>query len=540
MTNANGVKINIQRLRSDLRKVKTDLALVVALPQFFRDQITVQRAEEEIKRLLDTRVERFLKLVRTQIYERPASPYLRLLKHAGCDFSDLQTQVHRNGLEGALVELAREGIYLTSDEFKGKKDVIRGGQTFRVSLRDFERRDSSAGITMQSSGTRNAPIHTFNSLEWVSLQAMGMSILFSAHDLFSRAHAIYGPILSGQVLFVLLNSKIGITTDRWFGRRIPAHSWLEDKYHYVTTYLIAMIGNWFGSGIAKPEFLDEGEVRPIVEWVLEKRRQGKNCCIKTVFSNAARIARGALEMGVSLEGTKFRASGEPFTESKRRVIEEAGARVAPSYGPGGGNGATLGCGNPSFIDEMHVPQSVLTFVENPRPLDHSDPPIYPLLVTTLHPSLPRLLLNVENGDYATMMNRDCGCPLQRVGFTQHLHTIRSFEKFTSEGMNYFGTDLFELLEKAIPSEFGGGPGDYQLVEEEDNSGQTRITLLVHPEVGKLDEQRLLKALQDGLAQGSRDNHFMAKVWQAAGTLRVRQEAPHASLRGKILPLHIRH
>ncbi len=87
---------------------------------------------------------------------------------------------------------------------------------------------------------------------------------------------------------------------------------------------------------------------------------------------------------------------------------------------------------------------------------------------------------------------------------------------------------------------GGGPGDYQLVEEEDPSGQTRLTLLVHPELGELDEQRLLTALQDGLAQGSRDNRFMAKVWQVAGTLRVRREAPHASLRGKILPLHIRH
>jgi len=77
------------------------------------------------------------------------------------------------------------------------------------------------------------------------------------------------------------------------------------------------------------------------------------------------------------------------------------------------------------------------------------------------------------------------------------------------------------------------------VEEEDSKGQSRLTLVVHPEVGKLDENRLLSRLMEGLAQGSRGNRFMAKVWQAAGTLRVRREAPHASLRGKILPLHIR-
>ncbi|MGH8546608.1 MAG: hypothetical protein ACREX3_23935, partial [Gammaproteobacteria bacterium] len=136
--------------------------------------------------------------------------------------------------------------------------------------------------------------------------------------------------------------------------------------------------------------------------------------------------------------------------------------------------------------------------------------------------------------------RDCGCALERVGFTQHLHTIRSFEKFTSEGMNYFSTDLFELLENTIPSEFGGGPGDYQLVEEEDNHGQTRLTLLVHPDIGELNEEKLLTRLQQGLAQGSRNNRFMSGIWQGAGTFRVRREVPHASARGKILPLHINH
>ena len=540
MTNINSLKTHCQQLRSDLSKIKSTLALAAALPRFFRHPITVQQAEEEIKRLLDTRVERFLELARTQIYECPGSPYLKLLKHAGCELSDLQTQVYRHGLEETLVRLAGEGVYLTSDEFKGKKDVVRRGQSFRVFPGDFARRASSAGFTMQSSGTANAPISTFSSLEWQALRAMGAAIEYAANDHFSCANATYQAILAGRVGHVLVICKIGMPVDRWFGRRIPAHSWLEDTYHYLASYLVAMMGTWFGPGIAKPEILDKEDVRPIVEWILAKRREGKNCYITTVASNAVRIARRALEMGVSLEGTTFTASGEPLTETKRAVIERAGARTAQNFSYGGNIRAGLACGNPRFTGEVHVEQSLVALVENLRPLDHSDPPIYPLMLTTLHPAAPRFLFNVENGDYATMMNRDCGCPLEKVGFTQHLHTIRSFEKFTSEGMNYFGTDLFEVLEKTIPSEFGGGPGDYQLVEEEDPSGQTRLTLLVHPELRELDEQRLLKALQDGLAQGSRDNRFMAKVWQAAGTLRVRRETPHASLRGKILPLHIRH
>jgi len=91
----------------------------------------------------------------------------------------------------------------------------------------------------------------------------------------------------------------------------------------------------------------------------------------------------------------------------------------------------------------------------------------------------------------------------------------------------------------MPSEFGGGPGDYQLVREEDDNAQPRLTLVVHPEVGELNEQRLLAALQEGLA-----NCYTARrasrIWQAAGTLRIRRQVPYASPRGKILPFHIRH
>ncbi len=213
--------------------------------------------------------------------------------------------------------------------------------------------------------------------------------------------------------------------------------------------------------------------------------------------------------------------------------------MAPHYGPGGGNASVLGCAKPRFIDEMHVPHSMFTMVQHPKPLDFGVPPIHPLMLTTLHPSAPRLLLNVENGDYATMIMRDCGCPLQKVGFTQHLHTVRSFEKFTSEGMNYFGADMFGLLENIIPGEFGGGPGHYQLVEEEDANGQTRLTLLVDPQIGDIDEKKLLARLQQGLAQGSRNHRFMSKIWQEAGSFRIRREPPHSSLRGKILPLHIK-
>jgi hypothetical protein len=106
-------------------------------------------------------------------------------------------------------------------------------------------------------------------------------------------------------------------------------------------------------------------------------------------------------------------------------------------------------------------------------------------------------------------------------------------------VNYFGTDPCALLENTIPSEFGGGAGDYQIVQEEDDVGQTRLTLLVNPDVGEVDEEKLLCGLYQALAGGSRNNRFMTRIWQNAGTLRLRRQAPHASARGKVLPLQIK-
>lgn len=158
----------------------------------------------------------------------------------------------------------------------------------------------------------------------------------------------------------------------------------------------------------------------------------------------------------------------------------------------------------------------------------------------LNPQETRLLLNIDLGDYAVMETRDRGCALDRLGLKLHLHHIRSYEKFTSERMNYYYGDLFELFESVLPAEFGGGPGDYQLVEEEDGEGQTRLSLVVDPGVGALDESRLLCRLRESLPQGSRGNRFMPKLWQDAGTFRIKREIPHSSGRGKILPLHIKH
>jgi hypothetical protein len=537
------LKERYRSLGSEIKNIdlKGTLALPAAVRRFLSEPVTIEQAEKKLGALLHGRAEKFLELARTRIYARPGSPYLKLLKFAGCEYADMETHVRRHGLEATLEELASQGVYLTADESKGKKEVVRGTQSFRVSPGDLENLHSSPGFVIESSGTSNQPLRTATSLEQLADWMLIHCIFFAAHDLFSYSHAAYEAILpsGGGVRIVLSNAKLGIRTARWFAREIPHNTVLGGWYHYLITHLIVVAGRRFGSGLPRPEFLRAEDVDRIVSWVAEERKRGKLCCITTAASNAVRIARVAWETGASLEGTKFVASGEPLTVSKRDLIERAGATAIPMYGSEDIWAMIgYGCANPVYPDELHVNQQALALVEHPTPLSYDGVAIRPLLYTSLHPLSPRFFLNVASGDYATLVKRDCGCALERIGLTTHIHRVRSYEKFTSEGMNYFYGDLFELVEKTLPSEFGGGPGDYQLVEEEDDNRQTRLTLLVHPRAGNLDEERLIARLKETLAQGTKGSRFVAGVWQRAGTFRVRRQAPYSSPRGKILPLHI--
>src|SRR5262245_10623904 len=248
------VNRSIDRLRRNYSQLKSDLkaadlggmlSLSKGLRSFFREPVTLEQATKEVAKALENREETFLGLVCTEIYDRADSPYLKLLKTAGCEFADLRACVQRYGLEKTLARLAGEGVYLTADEFKGKKEVIRGLKSFSFSPGDFKFSGSAAGFLTTSSGTRNRSVSSVKSLDWLATSAILRSIFYSAHGLFSFAHAIYDAILpaTGGVSNLLVNAKLGIITERWFARQIPVHGSLERAYHFLTTYLIVLVGN---------------------------------------------------------------------------------------------------------------------------------------------------------------------------------------------------------------------------------------------------------------------------------------------------------
>src|SRR5262249_2134018 len=153
---------------------------------------------------------------------------------------------------------------------------------------------------------------------------------------------------------------------------------------------------------------------------------------------------------------------EPFTEARARVLAEAGGRVVSQYALAEVGRLAVPCTAPKVVDEVHVAADVVALLQRDR--DIGGATVGAFFCSTLHPAVPKVMVNVELGDYGVMGERACGCPFDDLGLRQHLHTIRSYEKLTSGGMHFVGTELLRLVEEVLPRRFGGAPTDYQIVE----------------------------------------------------------------------------
>jgi hypothetical protein len=142
------------------------------------------------------------------------------------------------------------------------------------------------------------------------------------------------------------------------------------------------------------------------------------------------------------------------------------------------------------------------------------------------------------GDQGTLAPSACGCPLEQLGWTTHLSGVRSREKLTAGGMTFYDADVVRVLEHLLPARFGGGPTDYQLLEDEADSGEPVVRLLVNPTVGPLDGDRVGETFLEAIAPGSGAERIMGTVWRDGRILRVERRAPLTAASGKILHLHV--
>jgi hypothetical protein len=198
----------------------------------------------------------------------------------------------------------------------------------------------------------------------------------------------------------------------------------------------------------------------------------------------------------------------------------------------------LGCFNPVASDDVHFCKDSLALIQKNRAVNHALTSVEAFLFSSLLLSSPKILLNVESGDWGRIENRKCGCKLEELGLTEHLYDIRGFDKLTGEGMTFIGTDLVRIIEEVLPARFGGSPTDFQIVEEEDEQGHTCMSILVHPRLGAIDKAELTNLVLNELSKGKDAQRMMAQVWAYSAIIRIKRIPPFVTAAGKLLPLHI--
>jgi hypothetical protein len=218
------------------------------------------------------------------------------------------------------------------------------------------------------------------------------------------------------------------------------------------------------------------------------------------------------------------------------VVADAGARAVCHYTMGEIGRIGIACAAPEMVDEVHILSDKIAVIQQDKFLGDGRK-VKANVYTTLLPACPKFMLNVESDDYGVLERRPCGCLMGELGYDLHFHTIRSYEKLTSEGMNFIGSDLIRLVEEILPCRFGGAPTDYQFLETEEN-GLPKVSLVVSPRVGPIAEDAVVATVIDSLNAfpGSSDDY--AERWREAGTLRVLRQEPSSTGASKVLALHV--
>jgi hypothetical protein len=510
----------------------------LGLRHFLKTPLTLEEGRRRIAGNLQNRERLLLRLIEKGVFENPASPYRKLLYHAGVEFGDLVKGVHEDGVEATLHKLYGEGVYLSYDEFKCRTPIQRGNLSFVVRPKDFDNPFLAQHYEVTTGGSRGVGTRVIVDFEIMANDAAYHNLL---EDEFATIHhplALWRPLppAVAGIYRALRMAKVGRPIEKWF-----THNKFRPTLataHYYLFSAVAIYGSRFSRNpLPFPEFVPLDNVRLILRWLEEKKKAGRSGVIFTQTTSAVRVCRAALETKNDISGSVFFVGGEPYTAAKAEILTQAGCRGVPIYAMTELGDVGEPCPYPRVLDDFHFLEDKLALVQQSKPIANSGLSVGAFFYTTLLSSSPKLLLNVDCGDYGTLERRDCGCSLGELGLRTHIGEIRSYDKLTSEGMTFFGSELMRLTDHVLPRKFGGYPSDYQFVEKEED-GIPRVQIRVSPRIGRLDEPALVAVVLSTLRSYPGAKKLMADRWRDARTLRVVRSEPVATMAGKTLPLHI--
>lgn len=504
---------------------------------FLRDTVSAGRAREAVKRRLAEREATLIHVAERGFFGAPRSPYRELFRIAGCEFPDFRRLVLDRGVEGALRELRAAGIGFSFEEFKGRAPVVRAGREIVVRPQDFDNPWLSHYIHRTTGGTTGLGTRVSTDLDHLALEAEHRLLCLEAHGVLDAPYALWRPPLpaGSGINSVLRGARIGRPPVRWF-TPFREGEFRPPLRHRLANHAILRAGRALGVALPDPEPVALDEAIRIARWMADARAVHGSALLNTTVSGGARVGMAATRAGIDLSGTRFMVAGEPASPAKVRSMRATGATHFTDYGMAEAGRLGSGCVHAGDANDVHVMLDAYAVIAWPRDVPIAGETLESFHITHLHPAASKLLLNVEFDDYGIVEERACGCPLDALGMRVHLREIRSFGKLTGEGVSLVGSEMVHILEEVLPARFGGSALDYQLVEEENEVGMTRLALRIHPRVALTDEAAVLAAMHEALAGESLAANVASAFWRQAGTLRIERAEPRVSARGKQMPL----
>jgi hypothetical protein len=504
------------------------------LRAYLRRPLDPDDGRGRLERQLATRDRAFVNVLRRGAFENPASPYRRLFEWAGISFDDVVEAIGEVGLEGALERLYDAGVFVAWDEFKGKRPLRRPGLELWVRPEHFDNPLRARHYEAQTGGSTGAARRILVDLDMLEHESAYHALFLAAEGARDRPVAIWAPVPPGAVAMktLLIQAKLGQPVEKWFSQ-----SDLRDanlRHRLFTRGTLHALRAW-DAGVPWPEHTPVDDASRVAEWLARRRADGSAAVLVTTASGGVRVCLAAMDRGMDIAGTLFVLGGEPYTPAKAAAIEATGSRAVCHYAMAETGAIGIACADAEEVGDVHLLSDKIATIQRQRSVGSNGATVQSLVHTTLLPASPKLMLNVESGDYAVREERACGCGGLPASFGTHLHTIRSYEKLNSEGMSFLGCDLITLLEEVLPARFGGHPTDYQLLERE-AAGVARVHLVVGSAVGKLDHDEVSRSALAFLRSCGEPERLMSEIWDQGQTLRVVRGEPHVTPGSKILPL----
>jgi hypothetical protein len=318
-------------LAAMMGRVRAFGRFLTGLQAFLDTPISYEQAQATILERQRARDRNFLAMMRGCVYGNPRSPYLPLLRAAGCEYGDLAAQLVTDPLERLLTRLLEAGVRVTLGQFKGRAPIVAGGREYAVAAEDFDNVVLRRGAEFTTGGSTGRPSRALIELDFLADRACYEHVMFRMLDLGSVPFALWYPKLPMSVglLNALRYAKTGNGIDRWFdmaiGSRVlgPWHSWALAATIAVSRRSRAPLPWPQAAPLTRPDRL--------IDWIADARRRHGRCAVQSHVSGVLRVVHAAARRGMDLSRVQFVTGSEPLTPGRRDTIVSSGASVYERY-----------------------------------------------------------------------------------------------------------------------------------------------------------------------------------------------------------------